>query len=191
LRAVSNEAAAPEPSDEALVAALARGDRSALAALYDRYAGVLMGVGLRRLGDRVDAEEVLHDVFVEAWRTAGTYDPARGTVRAWLVTRMHSRALDRLRSPSLARRDGLDAAPEARAPDADPAGELERRRVSAALAALPAEQREVIELAYFAGLSASEIASRTSLPVGTVKSRTAAALDKLRRAFGRGGPERE
>lgn len=187
---MSSASAPPELSDVALVAALAGGDRGALAELYDRYAGALMGVALRRLGDRAEAEEVLHDVFVEAWRSAATYDPARGTVRAWLVTRMHSRALDRLRSPSLARRDGLDAAPEARAPDEDPAGELDRRRVSAALAALPPEQREVVELAYFAGLSSSEIAARTALPVGTVKSRTAAAFDKLRRALGRGAGDR-
>lgn len=177
----------PEPSDAALVAALANGDRRALGELYDRYAGLLLAVGLQRLKDRRDAEEVLHDVFVEAWRSAGAYDGARGSVRAWLVTRMHSRALDRLRSPAWSRRSSFDAARAERIGyDDDPALVIDRERVQAALRELPGEQRQVVELAYFGGLSSSEIAEREAVPVGTVKSRTAAAMTKLRAGLGGG-----
>ncbi len=171
----------PDPTDAALVAALANGDRGALGQLYDRYSGLLLAVGMQRLKDRRDAEEVLHDVFVEAWRHADAYDGARGTVRAWLVTRMHSRSLDRVRSPGWSRRASFDAARAERIGyDDDPSLALDRERVQAALGDLPGEQRQVIELAYFAGLSSSEIAEREDLPVGTVKSRTAAAMTKLR-----------
>src|SRR5215510_10120109 len=87
--------AADAPDDAALVAAAARGDKPALGVLYDRHARLLLAVGLRILGDRGAAEDVLHDVFLEAWHQAAAFDPARGSVRAWLVTRMRSRALDR------------------------------------------------------------------------------------------------
>src|SRR5688500_11434601 len=83
------------PEDNALVAALTRGDKTALALIYDRHAGLLLALGMRILSDRTLAEDVLHDVFLEAWHHAADFDPARGTVRAWLVTRMRSRALDR------------------------------------------------------------------------------------------------
>lgn len=177
---MSASSAIVAPSDAELVCALAAGDRAALGALYDRYAGLLLSVGLRRLADRAEAEEVLHDVFVEAWRSAAAFDPARGSVRAWLVTRMHSRVLDRLRSPGVARRASLEAVAEARAAVEEPGVTVDRGRVGAALAALPPEQLAVVELAYFAGLSSSEIAARVDVPVGTVKSRAAAALAKLR-----------
>jgi RNA polymerase sigma-70 factor (ECF subfamily) len=171
----------PLPTDAALVASLAGGDRSALAQLYDRYSGLLLAVGVQRLGDRREAEEVLHDVFVEAWRAAGDYDEERGTVRAWLVTRMNSRSLDRRKSAAVSRRVPYDGARAERIGVADdPAGAVDCQRVQAALAALPLEQRQVVELAYFAGLSSSEIAERAEMPVGTVKSRTAAALGRLR-----------
>lgn len=172
----------PSPSsDAALVTALANGDRAALGELYERYSSLLLAVGVQRLGDRRDAEEVLHDVFVEAWRNADAYDPSRGTVRAWLVTRMHSRALDRRRSPAFARRAPYDDARAERISiDDDPSLVVDRGRVQAALDALPGEQRQVVELSYYAGLSSSEIAEREAVPVGTVKSRTAAALGKLR-----------
>ncbi|MDP2314653.1 MAG: sigma-70 family RNA polymerase sigma factor [Pseudomonadota bacterium] len=170
-----------ELSDAALVAALAGGDHTALGELYDRYSQLLMAVGVQRLGDRRDAEEVLHDVFVEAWRNADSYDDQRGTVRAWLVTRMHSRSLDRRRSPAWSRRAPYDEARAERISfDDDPSLVVDRGRVQAALAELPGEQRQVVELSYFSGLSSSEIAEREDVPVGTVKSRTAAALGKLR-----------
>jgi RNA polymerase sigma-70 factor (ECF subfamily) len=173
--------AANLPSDACLVQAVANGDRAALGELYDRYSHLLLAVGIQRLGDRRDAEEVLHDVFVEAWRAAGEYDPSRGTVRAWLVTRMNSRALDRRKSAAVSRREPLDGARMERIGFVDdPGGAVDQARVLRALAALPAEQREVVELAYYRGLSSGEIARRADVPIGTVKSRTAAALGRLR-----------
>lgn len=172
---------APPTTDAALVYAMAQGDRVALAELYDRYASLLLGVGVQRLGDRRDAEEVLHDVFLEAWRASGDYDEGRGSVRAWLVMRMHSRALDRRRSPAHRREVPLDEVQARRiAVDADASVQVERARVQAALATLPPEQRTVVELGFCSGLSSTEIAARERIPVGTVKSRTAAALGKLR-----------
>lgn len=164
-----------------LVAAIATGDRQALGLVYDRYAPVLMAVGMRILGEVRDAEDVVHEVFVEAWKHAATYDPVRGTVRAWLVTRMRSRSLDRAKSAARTRSVALDDAPE---PVARP--DLRRddhRRLHEALGALPEEQRQVLELGYFDGLSSSEIAWMLDVPVGTVKSRVAAGLQKLRGAF--------
>lgn len=167
--------------DATLVSGVAAGDRSCLAGLYDRYAPALLAIGRRILGNRREAEDLLHDVFLEVWRQAGDYDAARGTVRAWLLMRMRSRALDRRKSALFARR--------ADAPPADAASEAEgdnptlgpdRAAVRRALAALPADQRQVLELGYFEGLSSSEIADRVRAPIGTVKSRVAAALAKLR-----------
>jgi RNA polymerase sigma-70 factor (ECF subfamily) len=163
--------------DAALVAALVVGDRDALAELYRRHGGTLLAVALRILGDRAEAEEIVHDVFVEAWRQAVQYDPARGSARAWLVTRARSRALDRVKAPARARRVAVESAPEPVAAEADPS---DASRVQRALASLPAEQRAVLELGYFEGLSSTEIAARLDIPVGTVKSRVAAALQRLR-----------
>lgn len=176
-------------TDADLVAAMAVGDRQALATLYDRYAGVLVAVGIRVLGDQRDAEDVAHDVFVEAWRMAGTYDPARAAVRTWLVMRMRSRALDRRKSAACARRVPYGPEHDKRcAVTVDPAVAEDRARVLQVLSTLPPEQRMVLELAYFEGLSSTEIAARARTPVGTVKSRTAAALAKMRQGLGDGRP---
>lgn len=178
---------AADASDEALVAALAAGDERAMAALYARYAPLLHAVGLRVLGHPREAEDLLHDVFLEAWRSAGQFDPARGTVRAWLVTRMRSRALDRRRSAGWSRGVGLDhGGPEPAAPPVDPGAGAEGARLRGAVLGLPPEQRAVLELAYFDGLSSTEIAERLGVPVGTVKSRTAAAMARLRAALREG-----
>ena len=154
--------------------------------LYDRYASALLAIGRRILGDRREAEDLLHDVFIEVWRQAGDYNEARGSVRAWLLMRMRSRALDRRKSAAFSKRADLPA------PDAvvdvhgeggeDPALGPDRQAVRRALEQLPAEQRQVLELGYFEGLSSSEIAERVRAPIGTVKSRVAAALSKLRAA---------
>lgn len=176
-----------ERSDGELVALLVAGRQDALAALYDRYGGLLLAVGLRIVQNRLEVEDILHDVFVEAWRSAAQYDPARGTVRAWLVTRMRSRCLDRQKSAVVSRSVPLEnAGPEPAAPLADTFGD-DAARLRGALDTLPAEQRAVLELGYFDGLSCTEIAARLGVPVGTVKSRTAAALGKLRAALGDGG----
>lgn len=153
--------------------------------LYDRYAGLLVAVGLRVLGDRRDVEDVVHDVFVEAWRSAGQYDPARGSVRAWLIMRMRSRALDRRKSPGVSRSVSLDAQThEWLASEDDPGAQPDRARVRRAMGELSEEQRQIIELAYFEGLSSSEMATRLNLPLGTVKSRAAASLTRLRAELG-------
>lgn len=177
-----------DKGDVSLISGAAAGDRDCLAALYDRYAPALLAIARRILGDRREAEDLLHDVFIEVWRQAGDYDEARGSVRAWLLMRMRSRALDRRKSAAISRRADLPA-PDAVADavgDAhggeDPALGPDRQAVRRALAALPAEQRQVLELGYFEGLSSSEIAERVRAPIGTVKSRVAAALSKLRAA---------
>jgi len=171
--------------DVELVAAAARGDRDALAELYDRHGGVMLGLGLRILGDRGEAEELLHDVFLEAWKRAGDYDPSRGSVRAWLLLRMRSRSLDRVKSAARSRTAAVGEKVEAAA-GSEPAtaGEqADAQRVHGALAELPEEQRRVLELGYFSGLSCSEMAESLGVPIGTVKSRLHAALKKLRATF--------
>lgn len=169
--------------DLTLVASIAGGSQDALAALYDLYGGRLLALGLRMLGDRREAEDVLHDVFIEVWQHAGDYDPVRGSVRAWLFVRMRSRTLDRCRRTGRARtREADQAVPEPASPT-DPARAADQQRILAALEQLPEAQRQVIELSYFGGLSSSAVAAKLDLPVGTIKSRVAAALAKLRAAF--------
>ena len=174
------------PEDSALLVAVAAGDRQALGTLYDRYSGVMLGLAIRILGSRREAEDLVQDVFMEAWKRAGDFDPRRGKARTWLLLRLRSRALDRKRSPRLSRRVALDAADrrEPAAPDTAAAHfGPDRAKVRAALEALPEEQRVIVLLAYFEGLSSAEIAARVGVPMGTVKSRVAAARKKLRRAL--------
>ena len=169
-----------------LIRAVAGGDQQALAALFDATSRTVYGLLLRILGDAGAAEEVMLDVYTQVWRQAGVYSEGRGSPLAWLTTIARSRAIDRLRSGSFERRrvDSLDAAAE-RASDARgveeqaAAGET-GRRVRAALAALPPEQREVIELAYYGGMSHGEIAAHTGHPLGTVKTRTRLGMIRLR-----------
>jgi RNA polymerase sigma-70 factor (ECF subfamily) len=171
-----------DDDDPSLILKVANGDRLALAHLYDRYSALLLAVGKRILGDAREAEDLLHDVFLEIWRSAGGYDGARGSVRAWMLLRMRSRALDRRKAPRVARAVALvdEGQIEAHAPSEDPHLGPDRMRVRQALAELPPEQRAVLELGYFEGLSSSEIAARIATPIGTVKSRVAAGLAKLR-----------
>ena len=182
---------APDDEDAALVTAMAAGDRAGLARLYDRYAPTLLAVGMRMLGGRREAEDLVHDVFLEAWRRADGYDRARGTVRAWLLVRLRSRALDRHRAALNApvTLDGTGRLEERAAESEDPTLAPDRAAVRRALATLSSEQRTVLELGYFEGLSASEIAVRTGAPIGTVKSRVATALAKLRAGLNPDGAE--
>jgi len=167
-----------DAADAALVLAMAGGDQQALAALYERHAGLLMGLALRIVRDRREAEDLLHDVFLEAWRAAKDFDPKRGRARTWLAIRMRSRALDLQKSARVSRNAG-DGGLEVLVDETE-AASPDHARVRAALAGLGPDQRKVLELAYFEGLSCTEIAERVSIPVGTVKSRIAAGLDRLR-----------
>lgn len=189
---------AEEPGDDSesrddaeLVGRMARGDQAALGALYERHAGRVLALLLRILGERSEAEDLLHDVFLEAWRHAGDYSRARGTVSAWLVLRARSRAIDRRRSAPRARSVSLEGAdvPERGDPAADPGRIHDQKRLGELFSAMSAEEREVILLGYFEGLSSTEIAERIGKPVGTVKSRTRSALEKLRGALGREAQE--
>ncbi|HWO00602.1 MAG TPA: sigma-70 family RNA polymerase sigma factor [Blastocatellia bacterium] len=169
----------------ALIRSSARGDQSALAELYDETSRLVFGLVLRIIGDRSTAEEVLLDVYTQAWRQAANYDEDRGAPLAWLMTIARSRAIDRLRSSKHDQyKDPLDAVAEISDQEPDPEQatvDSERRRlVRSALDTLPVEQREVVELAYYSGLSHSEIAMRLGQPLGTVKTRTRLAMIKLR-----------
>lgn len=173
--------------DEGLMAAAAAGDEAALAGLYDRHAATMLGVALRILKTRQDAEDLVHDVFVEAWQRAADFDATRGSVRSWLLVRVRSRAVDRLRSLDAARRRGLISVVSEHG-DGEPSvapiwDGLDRARAKTALDALPEAQRQLVELAYFEGMTCSEMAAHCAIPIGTVKSRLSAAMAKLRQGF--------
>jgi RNA polymerase sigma-70 factor, ECF subfamily len=163
--------------DMELISEMARGQQAALGSLYDRHGGLLLGVLTRLLKNPEEAEDVLHEVFLEVWERAGDYDPSRGSVRAWLVMRARSRGLDRLRALTRLRALSADAASLEDAPTPAPSDTLSVRR---ALSNLPPELRTLLELGYFEGLSSTEIAAHEQIAVGTVKSRVARALAELR-----------
>jgi RNA polymerase sigma-70 factor (ECF subfamily) len=171
-----------DADDAALVQAMAAGDRAALARLYERHSSILLGLAMRIVRERREAEDLLHDVFLEAWRSAKDFDPKRGRVRTWLAIRMRSRALDHQKSARVSRNAG-DGGLELVADDRE-RSTPDHARVRAELGELGGDQRRVLELAYFEGLSCTEIAARISIPVGTVKSRLAAALSRLREGLG-------
>ena len=167
------------PTDPELVRLCARGDREALGALYDRHAGGLLAVARKMLSSDREAEDLVHDVFVETWRRAGDYDPERASVRTWLVLRTRSRCLDLLKAPARLRRSEWPAE-EPRGEPPDSSRIADAARVRGEIARLPDDHREVLLLAYFEDLSMSEIAARLGLPIGTVKSRCARALGRLK-----------
>jgi RNA polymerase sigma-70 factor (ECF subfamily) len=171
-----------DAEDARLVAAMAQGDRNALAALYERHSGVLLGLALRIVRERREAEDLLHDVLLEAWRAAKDFDPNRGRVRTWLAIRMRSRALDLQKSARVSRNAG-DAGLEAIVDERE-GKSPDLARVRTALGQLTDDQRRVVELAYFGGSTCSEIAAKIAIPVGTVKSRLAAGLRQLRDTMG-------
>ncbi len=183
--------AVPPSADAELVSRAARGDERAIGLLYDRYGGVLYAVAYRIAGQRADAEEVVLEAFAQAWREAARFEAGRGSVAGWLTMIARSRALDLVRARS--RRDRMTASAAADRPNAspgmsefrpDPAKALDhderRQQVQQALATLSPPQRQAIELAYFEGLSQSEIAERLAEPLGTVKTRVRLGMQKLR-----------
>lgn len=160
---------------------MARGERTALAELYRLYAGPMTTLALRILRDHAEGVDLVHDVFLEAWRHAATFDPERGSVKSWLLLRTRSRALDRLRSPSKTRRVAMDEDGRAAIVDSTwPDAVVDANRLPAALRQLSETELEVLSLGYFEGLSSSEMADALGVPMGTVKSRTRSALNKLR-----------
>jgi RNA polymerase sigma-70 factor (ECF subfamily) len=178
--------------DVALLRRVGAGDERALAALYDRWAGTVHALARRIVREDAEADDVVEDTFWQLWRQAARYDPARGSVSAWLLTVARSRALDRRRARARLREDQEDEpgslgalAADAGASPLDATVASDRRRiVRAALDGLPGEQREALELAYYGGLSQTEIAERTGTPLGTVKTRMRLALRKLRDGLG-------
>ncbi len=187
------QAALGSGDEEALLRRVARSDATALRALYDRYAGRVMAVARRMLGSTGEAEEVVQDTFVDIWNRARSYDRTRGAPGAWVVTIGRNRAIDRLRSRATAARTAsgvrreADTAPAPAGSPLDAALQSEaQKRVGAALGSLPPEQRRVVELAFFEGLSQSEIAAKTGDPLGTIKGRARAAMEKLARILGEG-----
>jgi RNA polymerase sigma-70 factor, ECF subfamily len=170
-------------SDAALIQRIVERDESALAVLYDRYAGMLSSVLNRILHDTQAAEEILQDIFYQLWRTAGNFDAARGSLPGWLMVIARNRAISRLRRHNPAGGDELEentvvmpSTLESSVAQTQMIG-----KVKGALEKLPKEQRAAIELAYFEGLTHTEIAAKTGDPLGTVKTRLRTAVETLRK----------
>jgi RNA polymerase sigma-70 factor, ECF subfamily len=182
----------PRPADGSdseevgLVSAMARGDSAALGALYDLHAPHMLCLARSIVATPSAAEDIVQDVFLEAWRKAKSYDPTRGSVKTWLLLRTRSRSIDFRRAASQSRALAVSDdfwAEHPGAPGSDVSFAPDQAAVRSALFALPKEQREALLLGYFEGLSSSEIAARVGSPVGTIKTRVAAALSKLRAAL--------
>lgn len=175
------------PSDAALVKQMTAGDEGALSVVYDRYSAMLFGMLMRVLNNKQTAEEVLQDIFLQLWRSADKFDPARGSLPAWLLVIGRNRAISRLRGrPSLEvleETEGLYANTLASTANIeDEASRMElMETLKAALAQLPAEQRQAVELAYFEGMTQTEIATKTGSPLGTVKTRMRSAMQVLKK----------
>jgi RNA polymerase sigma-70 factor (ECF subfamily) len=168
--------------DAALIRRMVEADETALGALYDRWARSLYSLVLHLLRDPDEAEDVVEETFWQAWRKADSYEPSRGAVSTWLLTIGRRKALDRLRARKRNREDtveGVSTFADIPSGAPDQSSEL-RENVRAALRTLPDEQREVLELGYFTGLSQAEIAELTGQPLGTVKTRMRLAMHKLR-----------
>ncbi len=178
-------------SDHGLLALVARGDREAFARLYDQYSDVAYSLALRIVRDRELAADVVQDAFLAVWNQASRFESSRGQPSTWILTLTHHKAVDIVRREQRRRTEPLDDAAAA----TDPAPSVEeqawagvtRQQVQLALRGLPDPHREVLELAYIGGYTQSEMAERLALPLGTVKSRTFAAMRSLREALQRTG----
>jgi len=179
-------------ADRALLDLLASGDHEALGELYDRHGSSVYALAVRFVSDRGDAEDIVQEVFSQAWRQVARYDPARATIVGWLLMMTRARAIERVRArrarPAVS--DGVvpDMPHPAVGQQAEAITSEAVARVGAALLELPEAQRTAIELAYYQGLTQAEIAHRLQEPLGTVKTRMRSALQKLRAALQRGEP---
>ena len=181
----SSDATDKKAIDLALIARIVHRDEAALAALYDRYGGLVFSVASRVLNDAQSAEEILQDVFHHLWGAAARFDPERGSLAGWLVVTTRNRSIDRLRRRTP--QTNADVLPEDIALPFNLEDSILRDRlldkVRGVIDRLPSDQRTLMELAYFDGLTHVEIAARTQEPLGTIKSRLRAALSSLRKEF--------
>ena len=170
-------------TDAWLLGAIRSGDESAMATLYDRYSSIVYAVGLRVLGDTGAAEDVLQDVLMQLWRNPGAFDASRGNLGAWLAVIARNRAIDRLRKrhPETDIDDVVVSVEPDMARDAERSQAMEK--VRGALGGMPEAQRSALEMAYFEGLTHTEIAAKTGEPLGTIKTRIRAGLTALRKVF--------
>jgi RNA polymerase sigma-70 factor (ECF subfamily) len=194
-RSASMRSAEPaDARDEDLLLRVGAGDEHAFRELFGRYAAVAHALAFRSVRQAQLAEEIVQEAFLAVWRTPDRYDAARGSVRAWLMGTVHHRAVDAVRREQAQRRRVEQASELGPGIVEDPVDDVlaaidlprERRLVRSALGELPEEQRDVIQRMYFDGLSQSQIAERTGLPLGTVKSRTLLAMRRLRAHLGEG-----
>ena len=171
------------PTDAMLVSAIGSGDEHAMAQLYDRYSGVVYSVALRVLNDRGAAEDILQDVFMQLWRNPGVFDASRGSLPGWLAVIARNRAIDSCRK----RRPETEISDVVVSVSPDLAGQAEWNRsiekVRGAIENMPSAQRSALEMAFFEGLTHSEIAAKTGEPLGTIKTRIRAGLVSLRKVF--------
>jgi RNA polymerase sigma factor (sigma-70 family) len=180
-------------SDEALVALVERGEDVALAELYDRYGRVAYGLAYRMLRNESLAEDAVQEAFLAVWRTAARFVPERAKASTWILTLAHRRAVDLVRREERRKAEPLEETETASTSSVEDAAWLgfQRERVQDALKRLPDEQREAIELAYYAGFTQSELADRLGQPLGTIKSRMFAGLGRLRQLLSEIEPEEE
>jgi len=186
-----------DPDDLELHRGLASGDRGSFDELYRRYSSSAYGLAYRITGQQVLAQDVVHDAFMALWRAPEAYDPARGAFRTFFLSLVHHRAVDTVRREERIRArqeraSNLEpAAVEDPAEGVTDAADLADRRIEvrAALETLPPEQRQVLEMAYFGGRTQAQIAEEIAIPIGTVKTRTLAAMRKLRRTLDRHATE--
>lgn len=168
-----------------MVSGLAAGEVEVLRTLYQRYGTLAYSLAVRMLGDHGRAEDVVQDAFIKVWTSAGSFDPNRGTLRTWLLTTVRHRAIDYLRGRPGRERKELELSLELPShgagsdPWRDVSESLERQAIRQALGSLPADQRQVVELAYYGGYTQREIAEVVQVPLGTIKGRTRLAMEKL------------